>query len=72
MTPRTTWQMIEGIPVVESTSAYAKELKRLKRIMRTDSRNSRGEATYAVPISKFPPVPLPTRRRKLASTFDYE
>lgn len=26
---------------------------------RSDSRNDRGEATYHVPVSKFPPIPLP-------------
>lgn len=29
------------------------------RIPEGDSRNSRGEATYAVPTDRFPPLPLP-------------
>lgn len=58
MTPCTARMIIEGIPIVESTSAFGAELRRLRRIMRTASSNKRKEATYAVPVDRFP-VPLP-------------
>lgn len=58
MTPRTARMIIEGIPIVESTSAYGAELKRLRRMMRTSS-NKHKEATYVVPVDRFPPQSLP-------------
>lgn len=42
--------------------AHKRRCNRLARelgMMKPDSRNRRGEATYRVPVDRFPPYPLP-------------